>query len=225
MARDEFDAFERWFKQKFPVELSSGHIASINGGSAKIYIGGYSNLQDGYYNPSMILNPGDECVLARTKRTPKWSILGTIIRPVQGAAENTRETPNNKAGGVRFTKVQDNSGVAVSCTENTAYTTKYSDYILTNGGSVEVIFNGYAGFNSGTNTNLQIKVELNGGTLAQEVFLDNLNSTYHPNTAVNWVATFPGPFYGAQVVNVQTILSAAAHDIQLTCFSWKLKEI
>lgn len=222
MANDEFAAMERWYKQKFPFEISSGEIASLSGGIAQVYVGGKSSVQPAYYDPAMILNPGDECILIRTKRSGGWCVNSVLTRRNKGSPDSTRETQNNKAGSRAFNKSKSNGGTTVTVNSATI-TSKFTDTFALSGGSLMVLFNG-RGTLSSANGVLTMYVNILDDVLASEqVFGESLVLTNHPDVSVNWVHVIPGPIYGIKTIEIQAAQSAGS--VSLVCYGWKVMEV
>lgn len=220
---DEFDAIERWMALKNPVVFDIGRVASISPGQATVFVGGVSKTQPATFDGSAILNVGDDVLLARPRGRNSWQIVTVVNRRSHGTAQSNRETPNNKAGSHRFSKVQNNGAGSAASVNSTTVTTYYTADFIASGGSLEIVFNGVATLSGGTNANLRMYVLINDAL--EQVFEDNLDSVEHAMTAVNWVHLIPGPLDGKKTIEIQAQMSAAAHTVSLACFAWKIKEI
>lgn len=76
MTVDLFGAFERYFGgSKNNAQFEDGVIQSIIGNTALVRVSGSDRVQECYYSKGSNLEPGDRCILMRTSRNARWTVV------------------------------------------------------------------------------------------------------------------------------------------------------
>lgn len=214
---NDVNAIVRIMEQALGKWLATGKVASVSSSSAIVNLGSEVNTQTCSYDPSSPIAAGDTVILIKPPRSPQWSIVAVMYRTAQGLSNNTRETPNNRAGGQSFSKGNTYGGGSAQTLSSASVVLVNSQTITFRGGRPRVTYNGFATIASGSSL-LQMFVGYDG---IQNTCLNaNIGTAATP---INFSWTSPTPLNGPHSIEVYALRSSA--NISLTNYQFQVDEI
>ncbi len=214
------EALKRYMKILMPVDMEVGVVASVESPYVSVALApSPQSPQSCLFSPNLSLAAGDHVLLTRPRTAPIWTVTAILSRPGKGFSENTRGTPTGNPGGKRYNSILQQNISSVVKSVSTSEAILFTNYLEMKGGSLLVVYNGYATFNAVAAT-VNLMVETTGGQKAMMV------KTRLPTTGdytVNFSHLFAGPFTGRCYCSVSAYLDTGT--VNLTTLEFSLLEV
>lgn len=219
--KDEFDAIERWYRQKFPIEFATGRVVTVDFKDVLILVNDSNTPQRCDYPNVLTLSPGDECVLTRNRReNSRWVVL-TNFCPRGKVSNYDTINGNSRTSPYSYVGV----GTSTTSTVNTTTWVEIASVLYTfHGGTPLITYNANAEIAS-SSSNLYVGVIIGDTGARTQVFQTHVATTYHPNSAINFTHMGAEKLYGQYKIRIVAACATASRSFTISHYSLQVAEI